>query len=205
MTTFERANDRTRPIITTNELQARLRDPELIIVDTRPLAAYNGWRLGGEARGGHVPGAVAFPSAWLHSLDLAEIERLLAAKQITADQDVVVYGDGLEAEAFAARLHTLGLDRVRVYEAGFGTWAADEALAVDRLPNYDKLVHIDWLRQVLKGERPEAAPSGKFLLFHVNFGVPEEYAEGHIPGAHFLDTNWLENPDDWNRRTPEEI
>ena len=58
---------------------------------------------------------------------------------------------------------------------------------------------------MLDGGRPEAAPNGGFLLFHVNFGVPEEYAEGHIPGALFLDTNWLEDPADWNRRSPEAI
>jgi thiosulfate/3-mercaptopyruvate sulfurtransferase len=39
----------------------------------------------------------------------------------------------------------------------------------------------------------------------VNFGVPEEYAEGHIPGALYLDTNWLEDPADWNRRSPEAL
>ncbi len=58
---------------------------------------------------------------------------------------------------------------------------------------------------MLDGERPEAAPTGRFLLFHVNFGVPEEYAERHIPGAHYLDTNWLEDPLDWNRRSPEAL
>jgi thiosulfate/3-mercaptopyruvate sulfurtransferase len=58
---------------------------------------------------------------------------------------------------------------------------------------------------VLDGGRPEAAPNGRFLLFHVNFGVPEEYEEGHVPGALYLDTNWLENPIDWNRRTPAEL
>ena len=66
-------------------------------------------------------------------------------------------------------------------------------------------MHIDWLRQVLAAERPEAAPEGEFLLFHVNFGVPEEYAEAHIPGALYLDTNTLEDPADWNRRPPEAL
>ena len=51
------------------ELAARLDDPELRIVDVRPLAAYNGWRLRNEPRGGHVPGAVAFPNAWLDTVD----------------------------------------------------------------------------------------------------------------------------------------
>ena len=56
---------RTTGTISTEELHDRLSDPDLTIVDVRPIAAYNGWRLQGEARGGHIPGATAFPSAWL--------------------------------------------------------------------------------------------------------------------------------------------
>jgi thiosulfate/3-mercaptopyruvate sulfurtransferase len=58
---------------------------------------------------------------------------------------------------------------------------------------------------VLAGGSPEAPPAERHLLFHVNFGVPQEYEESHLPGALYLDTNWLENPSDWNRRTPSEI
>src|SRR5204863_297548 len=90
-------------------------------------------------------------------------------------------------------------------QPGRAEWAADETLPVERLPNYEKLVHTEWLRRLLDGERPEAAPAGQFLLFHVNFGVPEEYEDGHIPGALYLDTNRLESPDDWNRRSPAEL
>jgi thiosulfate/3-mercaptopyruvate sulfurtransferase len=194
-----------RPSISIEELNARRSDGTTTIVDVRPIAAYNGWRLQGEARGGHIPGAVAFPAAWLHSVDQAEIDRLLLAKGITAGRDIVVYGDGLEASAFTAKLHGLGIENTRILEAGFPAWAADERLPIERLPRHEKLVHIEWLRQVLDGDRPEAAPPGKFLLFHVNFGVPEEYADGHIPGALYLDTNWLEDPADWNRRSPEAI
>jgi thiosulfate/3-mercaptopyruvate sulfurtransferase len=206
LTTPRLVDDATRPTISTSELHERMSDTDLTIVDVRPLAAYNGWRLNGEARGGHIPGAVAFPSAWLHSVDEEEIERLLIAKGIVAGRSLVVYGDGLQAAAFAAKLENLGLQGVRVYDAGFGAWATDERLPIERLPRYDKLVHIEWLSQVLHGEEPESAPrDGSFLLFHVNFGVPEEYAEGHIPGALYLDTNWLEDPADWNRRSPEAI
>lgn len=205
MTTAELADHPDRPTISTLELRDRLSDAALTIVDIRPLSAYNGWRLSGEPRGGHIPGAVAFPSAWLDSVDAAEIERLLDAKAITDDREIVIYGDGVDGEAFAERLRALGIEWSRVYTEGFHAWAADDALPVERLPNHDKLVHIEWLRDVLAGERPEAAPTGPFLLFHVNFGVPDEYAEGHIPGALYLDTNWLEDPADWNRRPPEAI
>ena len=57
-------------------------------------------------------------------------------------------------------------------------------------------------RRARRRSGPRRRRTSKFLLFHVNFGVPEEYAEGHIPGALFLDTNWLEDPADWNRRSP---
>jgi molybdopterin synthase sulfurtransferase len=171
-----------------------------ILVDVRPLYAYNGWRRPGTDRGGHVPGAVAFPSAWLRSVEADEVERLLEAKGIVPGKDVVVYGDRADdVDAFAARLATLGHSAVRTFDL------AATSGDLERLPRYDKLVHPDWLWELLEGGSPEASPAGSFRLFHVNFGVPEEYEEDHLPGALYLDTNLLEDPRDWNRRSPEEL
>jgi 3-mercaptopyruvate sulfurtransferase SseA len=206
MTILHEIANPTSPTISTTELRDRLGDPDLTVIDARPLTGYNGWRLADEARGGHVPGAIAFPSAWLTSVDAPEIRRTLDEKGVVPGREVVIYGTHEdEARAVAAGLASFGIENVRVYAEGFSTWAADPDLPVERLPKFDRLVHIDWLERVLAGERPEAAPDGKFLLFHVNFGVPEEYAEGHIPGARYLDTNALEDPADWNRRSPEAI
>ena len=190
--------------LSTDELRLRLGSPDVTIVDVRPLHAYNGWLSNGDPRGGHVPGAVAFPSAWLASTDDAEIVRLLGAKNIVPGREIVLYGDPADVAVVGSRLAALGHAALHVY-AGWSEWAADESLPVERLPNYHSLVHTDWLRLLLEGERPEAAPTGRSLLFHVNFGVPEEYEENHLPGALYLDTNQLENPVDWNRRTPEEL
>jgi thiosulfate/3-mercaptopyruvate sulfurtransferase len=193
-------------VIGTAELRARLEDPALTIVDVRPLAAYNGWRLTGEGRGGHIPGARAFPGAWLEGVDTAELARLCESKEIVPGREIVLYGGRPEdPSAFRDWLTGLGHAAVRTYDAGWSAWAADETLPVERLPNYEKLVHTGWLRDLLDGRAPEAAPRGRFLLFHVNFGVPEEYDEDHLPGALYLDTNSLENPEDWNRRTPQEL
>jgi 3-mercaptopyruvate sulfurtransferase SseA len=198
--------DDVAAVISTVELRDRLTDPDLTIVDVRPLKAYNGWRTIGESRGGHVPGAVAFPSGWLSSVDDAELERLLDSKGIVSSREVVLYGDRPEeVSAVQTKLAELGYTRVRIYEDGWAGWAADHALPVERLANYEKLVYPEWLRLLLEGGQPEAAPAGEFVLFHVNFGVPEEYEEGHLPGALYLDTNWLEDPEDWNRRSPEEL
>jgi molybdopterin synthase sulfurtransferase len=171
------------------------------------MAAYNGWRLAGEPRGGHVPGAVSFPSAWLASVEAAEVERLLRSKGITSHRSVVLYGDGGsdDVTGLAGWLEATGHHQVRILDDGWAAWAADETLPVDKLPLHERLVHIGWLRRVLAGEPAEAPPGERFALFHVNFGVPEEYADGHIPGAKYLDTNWLEDPADWNRRPPREL
>jgi molybdopterin synthase sulfurtransferase len=192
--------------ITPDELRARLGDQTLTVVDVRAIAAYNGWRLGGEARGGHVPGAKAFPAAWLGSVDGPEIARLLVEKGATRGREIVVYGDGdADAHALAAHLRAEGIDSVATLEGGFAAWAEDERNPIERLRHHERLVHVGWLRSLLGGESVEAGPAGHALLFHVNFGVPEEYADGHIPGAHYLDTNWLESPADWNRRSPAEL
>src|SRR5262245_59136152 len=188
--------------MTPEDLRARLDDPTLALVDTRPLHLFNGWRADGASQGGHLPGATAFPAEWERILDDADLGDVLVTKGLTTDREIVLYGD--EAGVLEARLTRLGYPDVSTFD-DLEAWAGVGALPLARLPRYERLVHVDWLRAVLAGERPEAAPAGRFLLFHVNFGVPEEYEESHLPGALYLDTNWLENPVDWNRRTPAEL
>jgi thiosulfate/3-mercaptopyruvate sulfurtransferase len=197
--------ERTAKSIARDELHRRLGDPTLTVIDVRPLAAYNGWRLGGEPRGGHIAGAVAFPAAWLDSVDELEVRRILVEKGAQPGQSIVTYGYGWDdALLLAEHLERLGHEDVRTYDGGWSDWIEAD-LPIESLPNYDRLVHTEWLKAVLDGELPESPPANAFRLFHVNFGVPEEYDEAHIPGASYLDTNWLENPVDWNRRTPEEL
>jgi thiosulfate/3-mercaptopyruvate sulfurtransferase len=191
--------------ITADELEARLADSAPAVLDVRPLAGYNGWRLRAEARGGHVPGAAAFPAEWTRRVEPAEIERILRSKGIVPTREVVLYGEAADVASVAVVLAELGHSALRVLEGGLAAWTADPGRPVERLPRFQSLVHTDWLAQLLAGGRPEASPAGRYLVFHVNFGVPEEYAEGHIPGAAYLDTNWLEDPADWNRRDPDEL
>ena len=69
--------------MTTEEFRARLDDPATAIVDTRPLHAFNGWRVDGAPRGGHIAGAIAFPTEWLDSLDDEDVREILATKGIS--------------------------------------------------------------------------------------------------------------------------
>ena len=197
--------ERAGEVVTTAELARRLGEPGLSVVDVRPLPQYNGWRAPGAVRGGHVPGAVALPAAWLPRIDDNELRSLLETKGIASAGELIAYGEPADVELFHGRVAEHLATRIRTYGEGWQAWSAVEGLPVERLAGVERLVHPDWLSELLAGGSPEAAPTGRFLLFHVNFGVPEEYAENHLPGALYLDTNQLESPRDWNRRPAEDL
>lgn len=190
------------PTITVADLRHRLGDPALAIVDVRPIEAYNGWRQGDDARGGHIPGAVAFPAEWFDAVDGPDLDRLLHAKGVSGATDVVVCGGMTRTTGAVEHLAAHGIEQVRILDGGFRAWATDPGLPLERLARHERLVPVTWLAAVLAGEQPEAAPTGPVAVFHVTFESPEEYAAGHIPGAFHLDTNRLEDPADWNRRAP---
>src|SRR5688572_30941007 len=48
-------------------------------------------------------------------------------------------------------------------EAGFSAWAADETLPLDRLPNFEKLVHPAWVAHLIAGGRPDTYPGRGFV------------------------------------------
>lgn len=192
--------------ITTTELAQRREEPNLIIVDIRPMNAYNGWRLRDEARSGHIRGAIACPEALTVNLPAADMIKLLETKGIVPEKTIVIYGyhDGRSSE-FADGLAQMGFKNVLVYDAGIEMWAANPNLPMDHLARYEKLVHPQWVHDLMDGNNPETYNKNSYAIFHVTFGVFEEYQAGHIPGAYHLDTNSLESNKDWNRRSPHEL
>ena len=192
--------------ISTNQLAQIIERPEIVLVDIRPIAAFNGWRLRGEPRGGHIPGAIPFPRKWIRDLQPSALEERLADAGISTDKTLVVYGYEEDDPApFLQTLRKSGFQNISYYQPGFQAWAADETLPLDRLERYEKLVHPEWINRLINGENPETYPGRGYLLFHVNFGARWEYAHNHLPGARYLDTNVLESEKDWNRRSPEEL
>lgn len=192
--------------LSTSALSGRIGDPNLRIVDTRPLAAYRGWRLRDEARGGHIAGAVDFPIGWLDRLEPGQIDALLHAKDITPKQSVVVYGYRDDAaERLAAVLRARGGADISVYADGLAAWAADASLPMEHLPRYQQLIYPEWLRELATGGAPPTYAGNGFLLFEVGYHGEDDYTAGHIPGAIYLDTLALETSDTKNRRAPAEL
>lgn len=201
----------TTTTIDLQDLRRWLKTDGTVVIDARPMRCFQGWRDADHARGGHIPGSIAFPAEWLTRVAAAEVARLQAEMRLAAARRLVVYGcdphgsGSGDAERLAAHLRDTTDAEVAVLQPGFAAWAADPRLPVARLARYDELVHVDWLRRVLAGEVPEAPPRPRLLLFHVNFRGTDEYEAGHLPGAIHLDTDLLEDPADWDRRSPPEL
>ena len=183
--------------ISTAELRRRLGEPGLDVVDVRPLPPSTAGANGRGPRRPH-PGGRRASRRVAARLDDAEVVRLLL------DDKGIVAERARSSSTATARGRPAGPRQARrarpcrrcaSTRTAWPSWAADERLPVERLPELRQArPHRPGSAGCSPASTPEAAPPGKFLLFHVNFGVPEEYAEDHLPGALYLDTNWLENP-----------
>ena len=69
-------NPNTQSVFTTEDLKKNLKDDSWVIVDTRINDAFNGWKLDGVARGGHIEGATDFSANWL-KVDVKDKEKKL--------------------------------------------------------------------------------------------------------------------------------
>ena len=189
--------------VSTPELKQLLNEPQTTIIDIRPTEAYNGWQLKNEPRGGHIRGARSLPLKWTHYIDWIEIVR---SKGILPEQTLIIYGyTGLEAEKVARRFSRSGYHKIRVYEGFVNEWCAQEDLPMDHLARYSMLVYPHWLKTLIDGGAPPEFDGGEYVICHGHYRNRGAYDEGHIPGALQVDTNTLESPETWNRRSPEEL
>jgi molybdopterin synthase sulfurtransferase len=189
--------------LTTVELQELLQRGGAHVVDCRPADAYNGWRLGGEARGGHIAGARSLPVKWSTYLDWIEIVR---SKGFEPSRRVVVYGyTDEETESVASLFRGAGYADVHAYHGFVHEWSANTSLPMERLPRYRHLVPAEWVNDLVAMRDPPEYDGGGFVVCHTHYRNHADYLEGHIPGAVSLDTLLLEAPETWNRRSPPEV
>jgi len=171
------------------------------VIDIRPIDAYNGWREGGEARGGHIKGAKTLPYKWLHYIDWIEIVR---NKGILPEDSMVIYGYDVDrTEEVARQFGKAGYPDVTVYNS-FIEWT-EKDLPMEHLERYSQLVSADWLDQLSTTSSAPEYENDKFVLCHSHYRNPADYEKGHITGAISIDTTSLEYEDNWNRRSPEEL
>ena len=178
----------------TDKLISTIDHSEIAIVDIRPSHAYNGWRLKGEARGGHIRGAVNLPLSWIGDLTKTALKSILISKRIPSKKAVVVYGyEQQNCSTMADLLMKFDINNVFIVESGFQDWAAEASLPIDNLTNYQNLVYADWLEGLISGTRQE-----NFTLIEVSWGGYPHYEAGHIPGAIHFDLSTIEDPTSHN-------
>lgn len=189
--------------ITTDQLAERINNSSLNVIDIRPIAAYNGWTLEGEKRGGHITGAKSVPFSWTRYMDWVEV---LEEKNISKELPVVVYGYSPgKNEKMAGLLDNLGFNEVLVYNHFADEWVPNSNYPMDRLPRYRQLVYPEWVYKLAHGKTPPEYENDDFVICHSHYDHPEDYHKGHIPGAIPIDTNSLESTETWNRRSAGEL
>lgn len=112
-----------------NYITSHLRDPNLVIVDTRTPAEYRGETRRAE-RAGHIPGAVNFD--WVNAIDQTrslrlkpaeELKRALLELGVTLEKEAIVYCQTHHRSAHTyIVLKSLGYPRVRGYPGSWSEW-----------------------------------------------------------------------------------
>ncbi len=137
--------------IKTASLLALLSAEKVKIIDVRSADAYNGWRMRGEVRGGHIKGAKSLPSKWLTDPEWINIVRF---KQIRPEDAIVLYGyTSEECEQTASKFRENGYNNVSVYHRFIPDWSGNDAFPMERLEHYSRLVPAEWVKELISGEK----------------------------------------------------
>ncbi len=176
-------------------IKSRMSRNDFSMIDARTDEEYTGWKLHGEARGGHIPTAIQIPYAWFFERDKTvlpskELRVLFESHGITRDKQVTTYCANGTRSAFAYfALRLMGYPRVSNYDASIAEWALDPSLPMDRLARYDRLVYPAWLKELMDGKNPPTYSGKKYVILEVRYtgfstaqrtSVP---STGYIPGA----------------------
>lgn len=119
------------------DVLANLKNPDVVILDSRTPAEFSGEDLRGNERGGHIPGAKPLNSeefldpATHTMISLAEA-RAKIEPMADKEKTVVIYcQSGTRCSLKALMLEDLGYKRVMLYDASFQEWSGLEGAPVD--------------------------------------------------------------------------
>lgn len=198
--------------ITTEQLKDYLWKPNWVVVDTRSSDAYNGWRLEGEKREGHIKSATDFSANWLRKEKITEqdkkiLKERLKLKGIVPQNNIILYDvNGKDSKLVANYLKTLGIKKIYFYDGK--DWINNSNLPMEKFKNYQMLVPPVWVDKLLKGEKPEGYKGNGYKVFEVAWGdvkKDKSYLEGHLPGAVHINTDEIEFPPLWSTKSDKEL
>lgn len=197
--------------ISTKDLKDKVEKNDWVIVDTRENDAFNGWKLDGIKRGGHIKGATDFSANWLKVDDKNKdktLEDALKTKGIASEKNVVLYdANGKDSKEVADYLAKKGYKNVYTYDVK--EWAKDESLPMEAYTNYQMIVPASWAKDLIDGKKPETYNSKEYKVFEVSWGdeskSPDYLKEGHIKGAVHINSDEVEEGPLWNRLSDDKL
>lgn len=194
---------------TKSYIRSNLQADNFTIVDARADEEYIGWQRYGEARGGHIPGAVQIPYEWYFKGDKTvqgylDLKTMFESRGVTQDKEVTAYCTvGIRSGFVYFLLRLMGYPHASNYDASIVEWAADSSLPMEKMANYQALVYPQWVKDLIDGKNPPTYPGKGYVILYTTWTarynenrtdyVGTNYETGHIPGAVFLDTYSIEN------------
>ena len=108
------------------------------VVDSRSEKEYGGAADYGEARGGHLPGAINIPFGSTFNSDgtvksTDELKALFEKAGLKPGDEIVTYcTKGIRSAHMSLLLRMAGFEKTRNYDASFYSWAGNSSLKVDK-------------------------------------------------------------------------
>jgi len=122
--------------INTEELNSKL--GKVKILDSREKDEYAGAVKFGEARGGHIPGAINLTFNTLFNENETfksadELEAIFKTAGLNKEDEIVTYCTaGIRSAHLSLALRMMGYNNVKNYDESFYTWAKDESLKIEK-------------------------------------------------------------------------
>lgn len=198
--------------VNTNTVKEALRKSDWKVIDTRDSNTFIGWRLGGEKKKGHIPGATDYAAEWIRFPYISpwstleernhNIEEKWKDKKISKEMNIILYDTNREdARVVAEFLKRKGYTNLFYYN--FLEWDSETIWA----EHYEEMVPVQWVKAVIAGEKPEHYDGGPFKIFEVSeTDEPcEEFLEGHIPGSVHISVNEFQKAPEWCTVSDEEL
>ncbi|MDO4473968.1 MAG: rhodanese-like domain-containing protein [Eubacteriales bacterium] len=176
--------------IDTNTVHFALKSDDWVVVDTRNSNSFIGWCMESEKKKGHIKGATDFAAEWItfpfisawstKEERIRNIENKFKDKKFLPDMKIILYDtNGTDAEVVAQYFFERGLQNLYYYN--FNDWDGDTT-CVD---HYEKMVPVQWVKNVIDGKKTEFYDGGRYKIFEVSETEEpcKEFLEGHIPGS----------------------
>jgi len=183
--------------MTKERISKKLNTKNFVVVDSRTDEEFIGWQLYEEARGGHIPGAVQIPYGWFFNDNKTvrkyeTLKEMFESRGITRKKEVTSYCTFGIRSAFVYFIYRLmGYSKASNYDASIFEWAADRSLPMEKARNYSKLVHAQWVKDLLDGKSVPNPPAGRYVLAAT---TSMDSVDTLIPGSIWIRTEEVEWP-----------